>query len=87
MCLGFSRQADWSVATLDITFARSAGSTGMVAALDRVSREAQEAVRQGNTFIILSDRAVDADNVPIPSALAVGAVHQSLLKERTRLKV
>jgi hypothetical protein len=59
----------------------------MIDGIDRVALKAREAVAEGATLLLLSDRKVSADRVPIPSALAAGAVHQALLKDRTRMKV
>lgn len=42
---------------------------------------------QGAKLIVLTDRKVSSECVPIPAALAAGAVHQALLKDRSRLKV
>ncbi len=49
-------------------------------ALDRICTDAAHAIKAGFTFIILSDRGVDRDHAAIPALLAVGAVHQSLVK-------
>ncbi len=52
--------------------------------LDRICAEASQAIREGYTLIVLSDRGVDEHNAPIPSLLATGAVHQHLVREHTR---
>src|SRR5205823_9785494 len=41
----------------------------------------------GHEFLILSDRAVDRHNAPIPALLAVAGVHHHLIREGTRTKV
>jgi glutamate synthase domain-containing protein 2/glutamate synthase domain-containing protein 1/glutamate synthase domain-containing protein 3 len=56
------------------------------AALDRLRAEAVEAVRGGATILILSDRAAGADRIPIPSLLAVSAVHHDLIRQGLRLR-
>ena len=52
----------------------------LAAALDRIGHDARAAVRAGATLLILSDRAAldDEHLSPIPSLLAVGAVHHGL---------
>ncbi|NTV64580.1 MAG: glutamate synthase subunit alpha, partial [Oscillochloris sp.] len=50
------------------------------AAIDRICCEAEEAVRGGAGLVIISDKGVDADHAPIPSLLAVGAVHHHLIR-------
>uniref|UniRef100_A0A5K3FD94 glutamate synthase (NADH) n=1 Tax=Mesocestoides corti TaxID=53468 RepID=A0A5K3FD94_MESCO len=55
--------------------------------LDDLCRGAETAVRDdGVSLIIISDRRVGPDTVPVPSLLALGAVHQHLLKLDLRMK-
>lgn len=56
-------------------------------ALDRIEKEAGEAVAEGFTFIILSDRGFDDKQAALPALLATGAVHHHLVKEELRTKV
>jgi glutamate synthase (NADPH/NADH) large chain/glutamate synthase (ferredoxin) len=72
--------------TIDITWPVAEGPDGLESALERVCAEAHDAVAQGQNIIILSDRAVGPDRVPIPSLLAVAAVHHHLVREGTRLR-
>jgi glutamate synthase (NADPH/NADH) large chain/glutamate synthase (ferredoxin) len=72
--------------TIDITWPVSEGPDGLEAALERVCAQAHDAVAAGLNVIILSDRAVSADRAPIPSLLAVSAVHHHLVREGTRLR-
>jgi glutamate synthase domain-containing protein 2/glutamate synthase domain-containing protein 1/glutamate synthase domain-containing protein 3 len=58
----------------------------MKSALDRLCREASQAIADGFAIIILSDRGVDSQHVPIPSLLATGAVHHHLIREGTRTR-
>jgi glutamate synthase (NADPH/NADH) large chain/glutamate synthase (ferredoxin) len=58
----------------------------MEAALTRVCDEAHDAIAEGINIIILSDRALSAERAPIPSLLAVAAVHHHLVREGTRLQ-
>jgi glutamate synthase (NADPH/NADH) large chain len=73
--------------TLDITWALSAGPRGLRAALDRLCSEADVALDDGAALLILSDRGVSAERVPIPALLAVGAVHHHLVRQGQRLRV
>jgi glutamate synthase domain-containing protein 2/glutamate synthase domain-containing protein 1/glutamate synthase domain-containing protein 3 len=52
----------------------------LAAALDRIGENAREAVRSGATILVLSDREAlgRGDMLPIPSLLAVAAVHHGL---------
>ena len=40
---------------------------------------ADEAVGQGYTIIVLSDRGVDEGHIPIPALLAVSGLHHHLI--------
>ncbi|WP_258104739.1 glutamate synthase large subunit [Marinoscillum sp. MHG1-6] len=55
-------------------------------AINRVCKEAEEAVESGKCVIILSNRNVDEKHVPIPSLLATGAVHHYLVEKNLRTK-
>lgn len=59
----------------------------LAAALDDLCRRAEAAVDAGASFIILSDRATDAAHAPIPSLLAVSAVHRHLIAARKRFQI
>ena len=63
------------------------GETGLERALDELCRRASLAIKSGYTLLILSDRGVDRDYAPIPSLLALTAVHNHLVREETRTQV
>jgi glutamate synthase (NADPH/NADH) large chain/glutamate synthase (ferredoxin) len=73
--------------TLKMLFPVTSGPKGMALAVDNLCREATEASQAGYKFIILTDRGVDADWAPIPSLLAVSAVHHHLIRECLRTEV
>ena len=52
----------------------------LAAALDAVAADVEKKVDDGCSLTILSDRGVDETHVPIPSLLAVSAVHQHLVR-------
>ena len=60
------------------------GEKAASTALDRVCAEVETAVDAGCTQIILSDRGADALQAPLPSLLAVGGVHQHLVRAHKR---
>jgi glutamate synthase domain-containing protein 2/glutamate synthase domain-containing protein 1/glutamate synthase domain-containing protein 3 len=70
--------------TLDMTWDIGAGPAGLKARLARLCDEAHDAVAAGVSVLILSDRQVGPERVAIPSLLAVGAVHEHLVREGTR---
>ncbi|MDI3313197.1 MAG: glutamate synthase large subunit [Mycobacterium sp.] len=63
------------------------GGAGLRAALDAVRAQASAAIADGAQIIILSDRESDERLAPIPSLLAVSAVHHHLVRERLRTQV
>ena len=74
----------WRAKTIDITFPRNSGREGLNAALLRISTEAQRAIDDHYSLVILSDRGADKNNVPISALLAAGTVHQYLVANETR---
>ncbi|MBI3951198.1 MAG: glutamate synthase large subunit, partial [Acidobacteria bacterium] len=77
----------WRAKTIDITFLRADGPDGLVPALDRICQEATDAINEGYSIIILSDRNVGPDRVPISSLLACGAVHHHLIRTTSRTRI
>ena len=77
----------FSCRTLDATWPRAEGAEGLGRALDRLCREAEQAVDDGCSFIALSDRATGPNRVAVPTLLACGAVHHHLLKTIKRTRV
>ncbi|HUX43385.1 MAG TPA: glutamate synthase large subunit, partial [Terracidiphilus sp.] len=78
---------DLLATTLSTVFRAEDGEEGMHHALDDLSNRAAFAVSNGYTLLILSDRAVDASYAPIPSLLAMAAVHNRLVRDETRTQV
>src|SRR5690606_34603990 len=77
----------WKTLTIDITYERSKTSGGMAKALDRICAEAEKAIDDGYSMIVLSDRAVSADRVPVSSLSACGAVHHHLVARAKRTRI
>jgi glutamate synthase domain-containing protein 2/glutamate synthase domain-containing protein 1/glutamate synthase domain-containing protein 3 len=77
---------DFSSANIPIVFHAVAGEKNLEKALDEICRQSVEAVDSGNNILILSDRTVDTDHAPIPSLLAVSAIHYHLIREGKRTK-
>ncbi|MDP9360321.1 MAG: glutamate synthase large subunit, partial [Acidobacteriota bacterium] len=73
--------------TLPALFAVAAGARGLELAVDDLCRAASRAVYEGFGVLILSDRGMSGDLAPIPSALAVSAVHHHLIREGLRWRV
>ncbi|MBI1740494.1 MAG: glutamate synthase subunit alpha, partial [Candidatus Koribacter versatilis] len=80
-------RGDLLAITLPALFRAEDGETGLKNALDELCRRASLAVKSGYTLLILSDRGVDKNYAPIPSLLALTAVHNLLVREETRTQV
>ena len=69
---------------LDICYPAAWGANGMEAALASLAAHAEDAITQGYNVLILSDRNVAKDALPIPALLATAAVHEHLVKTGLR---
>lgn len=63
------------------------GGEALTAAIERVRREASEAIANGARTLVLSDRDSDHRMAPIPSLLLVSSVHHHLVRTKERLRV
>ncbi len=80
-------QGDFLATTLPMLFAVEEGAKGLERALSQLCRRASLAIQSGYTLLILSDRGLDEEYAPIPSLLALAAVHNHLVREETRTQV
>lgn len=82
------RRKGFKTKTISLLFP-SDKKEGLAKALDRICAEAQAAITNGYTFIILSDRGITEELSAVPSLLATGAVHQYLVRKalRSRLSI
>ena len=72
---------------LEITFKADGAAGSLEKALTRICKYASDAVNDGYSIILLTDRKVDSGHTPIPSLLATAAVHHHLIREGQRGKV
>ena len=70
--------------TINICYPADLGAAGMEGATNSICQQAEQAVRDGYNILILSDRLVDAQHIPIPALLATSAVHHHLVREGLR---
>lgn len=81
------RYRGFASATLKMHFEARRGAEGLEHALEQLCLEAERAVDEGKNYIILSDRGIDPDVAPIPSLMAVSAVHHYLVEKRKRMQI
>lgn len=74
----------FKVSVLPITYYKN---SSLEKALDNLFIEADKAFHDGATILVLSDRGVDENHVPIPSLLAVSAMQQYLVRTKKRMSV
>jgi len=72
--------------TLDIVFQASGESGKLERALKRICQYAEDAVIDGYSIVLLTDRAANSNHAAIPAMLAVGAVHHHLIRKGLRSK-
>ncbi len=93
--LGALKQLDhrgWRSRVIDITYDRppgegTQGEDALADTLDRICKEATDAIDQGYQLIILSDRNVGPNRLPVSSLLATGAVHHHLVRTHARTQI
>ena len=72
---------------LPMLFRARDGGAGLRKALEDLRWKTSECIAEGYNIVILSDRGHDAEQAPIPSLLAVAAVHHHLIREGTRTRI
>jgi glutamate synthase (NADPH/NADH) large chain len=83
--LRYIRHPDFKVITISTLFPATGKPGALERSIDRVCKEAEVALENGNNIIILSDKGVNKDYAPIPSLIAVGAVHHHLINKGSRI--
>lgn len=76
---------DLRVGVIDALFPADSGD--LARALEDIQAEAERAISNGVAVIVVSDRHADATRAPIPSLLAVSALHHHLVAKRLRTQV
>ena len=78
---------DFLATTVQTLYRVGGGEKELERSLEGICRRADMAIRDGYRILILSDRGVDPDYAPIPSLLALTAVHNHLVRNRMRTQV
>lgn len=72
---------------ISIVYPVKEGGKGLEAAIERICAEADQAIKDGYTYMILTDRAVDQTHANIPALLAVAGLHNHLVREGSRAQI
>ncbi len=83
--LRYIKHPEFKEITIQALFPANGKLGALERGIDRICKEAEEAILNGNNIIIISDKGVNADFAPIPSLLAVGAIHHHLIKLHRRI--
>ncbi len=73
--------------TLSVIFKKKGGAKGLESALEHLFEQADQVIEKGCSILVLSDRNVNKDNVPMSSLLACSGLHHHLIRQGTRTKV
>ncbi|HBI38896.1 MAG: glutamate synthase subunit alpha [Spirochaetes bacterium GWF1_31_7] len=73
--------------TIDICYTPAEGGKSLENAINAICKKALEEAEKDTTIIVLSDAGFGPDKVPVPSLLALSAVHQYLVSNKKRESV
>jgi glutamate synthase domain-containing protein 2/glutamate synthase domain-containing protein 1/glutamate synthase domain-containing protein 3 len=74
----------FQIRTLPMLFEAKGGPGALARDLEKLCREAEKAIDEGNSLLILSDVAISENKAPIPALLATAAVHHHLIRRGKR---
>ncbi|WP_404456073.1 glutamate synthase large subunit [Oceanobacillus kapialis] len=77
----------FQTATISTLFKRNKAEGNLEQAMEKVFIKADEAISEGSTLLVLSDRGVSEERVAIPALLAVSGLHHHLIRRGIRTKV
>ncbi len=80
------RREEFTQVTIPMLYPVNEGGEGMKKAIQEMCLAAEKAVDDQKNYIILSDRNIDKDMAPVPSLLAVSAIHHHLIKTQKRMQ-
>ncbi|GAB3504274.1 glutamate synthase large subunit [Spirosoma knui] len=85
--LRFIDKPKFQAKTINCLFTADGQGKSLERALDRICRYAEDAIQDGYSILVLSDRAIDSSHAPIPSLLSTSAIHHYLIRQGLRGKV
>jgi glutamate synthase (NADPH/NADH) large chain len=77
----------WKSRVVDICFDRDSEPGILQRTLERICTEAETAIDDGYSIVVLSDRDIGPDRVPVSALLACGAVHHHLVARAKRTRI
>ncbi|MBN2484067.1 MAG: glutamate synthase large subunit [Candidatus Omnitrophica bacterium] len=80
------KEKGFKTKTVSLLF-KADSSDNFMKRLDAICRESEAAIKEGYTFIVLSDRGFNQDHAAIPALLAIGTVHHHLVRKTSRSQI
>ena len=77
----------WKTKKIDITYEKNLGNKGLKQALISICKKADQAIADGFSFIVLSDKSVNKDKIAISALVACSTVHHYLVKSQKRTRI
>ena len=77
-----NKEEGFDVATINLNY--DPEQTSLQAAIESITDQAEEAVRDGKVILILSDAHIEKGKLPVHAAMATGAVHHRLVDKGLR---
>ena len=77
----------WKTKTIDLTFEARSGLEGMKQRLKEICIEAEDAIKNSYSFIILSDKNISKSDMVLSSLLACSTIHHHLVENQLRTKI
>jgi len=85
--LRYLKRTPFQARTFPILFQAANGESHLESSLTQLFQSVDEAVKEGISLIILSDKGLSKEAAAIPALLAVSGLHQHLIRQGTRTKV
>ena len=77
----------WKTKTIDLTFEARSGLEGMKQRLKEICIEAEDAIKDSYSFIILSDKNISKSDMVLSSLIACSTIHHHLVESQLRTKI
>ncbi len=77
----------WKTKVIDLVYLKSLGVRGMLEHIENICKEAEQAIDEGYSFIVLSDKNINKENIALSSFLACSSVHHHLVQKQKRTRI
>ena len=77
----------WKTKTIDLTYSKEGGLQAMLQRLETICQEAETAIKEDFSFLILSDKDITDSRMSLSSLLACSSIHHHLVEKQLRSKI